>query len=292
MEKKVRANDDARVHPAGRLRRAGLSSPDNGAGLDGADTSWRALQQRRARGSAAVAGGALPTRRTPRVYEPVPVISPQDQKHLAEARYWEEETRKAKFEADQLQLELGEFQAAVREAKTSNKRNRFYDFSAQVNKESVEECIDTISRWARQDAGKPITVRFNSPGGEITYGLALFDFLRSVDLFDAPITTVAQGTAASMGAVLMQAGRRRIVGPQAFFLLHEASSEDRGRKSISERDEEQKWLVRLNDKLLAIMAERSTLSLREIKARAKRVEWWVDADEAVKIGFADEKGYR
>jgi ATP-dependent protease ClpP protease subunit len=45
---------------------------------------------------------------------------------------------------------------------------------------------------------------------------------------------------------------------------------------------------RLQRRLLTILAHRSTLTEQQIQRRWTRKEWWLDADEAVAHGFADE----
>jgi ATP-dependent protease ClpP protease subunit len=90
----------------------------------------------------------------------------------------------------------------------------------------------------------------------------------------------------NLGAVLLQAGDRRIVGANAFLMLHEVSNGVGGK--VSELEESVELSKRLQKRLLAILAERSTLGVAQIQRRWARRDWWLDADETVSLGFADE----
>lgn len=160
-----------------------------------------------------------------------------------------------------------------------------YNFFDHVDEDSVRECIHELGNWSRLSPGAPITIVFNTAGGLVMQGLALFDYLTMLRLAGHKITTVTFGRAASMGAVLLQAGDRRIVGPNAFVLLHEVSSGTWGKQS--EKEDDVAFTSRLQDKLIAILAKRSVLTARQIKARWKKTDWWLDANEAVQLGFAD-----
>lgn len=196
---------------------------------------------------------------------------------------WEARLRKA--EAEKAERELFEYTAQSEYAKASNFRNRVYDFVSEVNLRTVEESIDVISRWARQ--GKdPITVRFTSPGGHVSHGFSLFDSIRMYVGEGIPVTTIAMGEAASMAAVLLQAGSKRIIGQNATFFLHEVSGGVMG--DVSATEEHVTNMRNLNNRLVRILAERSTLKPNEIALKIKRKGWTLDADDCMKYGFADE----
>lgn len=214
----------------------------------------------------------------------------QDERNYAEAQYFKALTKKVAAEAWQAEVEASEFEEMAADARSANKRNRLYEFTSAVERQSVAAAIDQISRWARLDPERPITIRFNSPGGDVIYGLSLYDFLKSVDAEGTPVTTVAMGMAASMAGTLLQAGRRRVVTPNSYFMIHEITGGTEG--SASEMEDNTKLMKRLNDRLMIILAERSKMTVAKIKQAANRKDFWVDAQQAVELGFADEIGYR
>jgi ATP-dependent Clp endopeptidase proteolytic subunit ClpP len=143
-----------------------------------------------------------------------------------------------------------------------------------------------LGTWSRRTPGSEITVIFNSPGGSVLDGLALFDYLQQLKAIGHPVKTMALGRAASMGAVLLQAGSHRVIGRNAFLLIHEVSHQSVGK--VSEMEDSVGFTKRLQQRLLAILSERSHLTEREIQRKWARKEWWVDAEEAVELGLADE----
>lgn len=160
-----------------------------------------------------------------------------------------------------------------------------YNFFEPVNEESVSACIDTLAKWSRLAPKANITLILNTPGGLVKEGLALFDFLTILKMSGHYLTVVALGRAASMGSILLQAGDRRLIGPNAFVLLHEVSAGTSGK--VSEMEESVEFTARLQDKLIKILSSKSKLSVRQIKAKWKKTDYWLDAEESVEAGLAD-----
>lgn len=171
---------------------------------------------------------------------------------------------------------------------STNDRHHVYNFTGSVSASSVEACIAKITRWARRDPGCDMTIIFNSPGGSVIDGLALYDCIAELKGKGHKFTTVARGYAASMGGILLQAGDKRVIGANAHLLVHEVSSGAIGK--ISEIDDHQQFTKMLADRLLAILAERSTLSAKQIANRWSRRDWWLGSEECVHLGLADEIG--
>jgi ATP-dependent Clp protease protease subunit len=205
--------------------------------------------------------------------------------NLLEQRAWAE-LRKLQLETERTLLELDALRRAERDRAADPRAAHIYTFYSGVEPESVQQCMAELGTWSRRDPGSELTVIFNSPGGSVLDGLALFDYLHQLRSIGHPVTTVALGRAASMGAVLLQAGSRRVIGRNAFLLIHEVSHLSVGK--VSEMEDSVGFTKRLQQKLLAILAERSTLTDREINRRWARKDWWVDAEEAVALGLADE----
>ncbi len=162
---------------------------------------------------------------------------------------------------------------------------RIYDFTAEVGFGTVRACINTLTEW-RHRGDSPITVRFLTPGGNPIAGLALFDYIRLLQGGGLKVDTVAIGMAASMGAVLLQAGSKRYVTPSTWVMIHEISGEVEGK--YSEIIDITKWQKKIQDQLLNILAERSKLSKRQIMNKwSGQKDWWMTAQEAVDLGFVD-----
>lgn len=197
-------------------------------------------------------------------------LTAETNKALAEARL-------ANAEADFKELEVSRLRA------TSAEHNVF-TFYADVDDTSVYNSLNSLSTWSRRHPGEDLHIVLNSPGGSVIAGLALYDFLQDMKQSHF-ITVTTIGMAASMGGILLQAGHHRVASKNAFILIHEVSASSYGK--ITEMEDETTFLVRLQEKLMAILAERSSMTPRQIKARMKRKDWWMDAEQALELGFID-----
>jgi ATP-dependent Clp protease protease subunit len=213
----------------------------------------------------------------------LPVGAPPE--NLMEQRAWAE-LRKLQLETERTLLELEALRRNERDRAADPRAAHVYTFYSGVDADSVQQCMAELGTWSRRDPGSEITVIFNSPGGSVLDGLALFDYLHQLRSIGHPVTTMALGRAASMGAVLLQAGSKRVIGRNAFLLIHEVSHLSVGK--VSEMEDGVGFTKRLQQRLLAILAERSTLTERELSRRWVRRDWWLDAEEAVALGLADE----
>lgn len=167
--------------------------------------------------------------------------------------------------------------------------NRVYTFYGVVGPDSVGRCIYELDSMSRRFPGEDITILFNSMGGNIFDGMALYDFIMELKQREHKIVTKAFGMAASMAATLLQAGDERIIGKNSFLMVHETSGAVSEMRS-GEIEDVTKLLRRFEDKSLDILAERSTLSKTQIKNRWKRKDFWLDAEEALRYGFVDRIG--
>ena len=200
----------------------------------------------------------------------------------------EAEGRKERALGRKAELEVVHWEREDRDILSSPDHNHIYPFMGAVTGDSARSCIHALTKWSRRDPGCDMTLVFNSPGGSVIDGLALYDCITELKGKGHKITTVARGYAASMGGILLQAGDERIVGANAHVLIHEISSGAIGK--FSEIKDEVAFLTRLQDRCVNILAERSTMSARQIKRKWERTDWWLDADETVKLGFADRIG--
>src|SRR4051794_26556315 len=169
---------------------------------------------------------------------------------LAEQRAWAE-VRKLQLETERTLLELASLRRRERDSIADPGEAHVYTFYAAVDPENVQQCMSELGQWSRRDPGSPITVIFNSPGGSVLDGLALFDYLRRLRSVGHFVTTMALGRAASMGAVLLQAGDHRVMGENAFLLIHEVSNHTTGK--VSEMEDGVEFTRRLQKRLLAIL---------------------------------------
>jgi ATP-dependent Clp protease protease subunit len=196
------------------------------------------------------------------------------------------EIRKESALAEKAELEAADLRRESRDHEASANQARIYPFTGAVNSGSVQACVATLAVWSRRNPGDPMTIVFNSPGGSVIDGLALYDAIDDHKRNGHHVTTIARGMVASMGGILLQAGTKRIIGHNASMLIHEISSGWSGK--MSELKDETKFLKHLDDRCAEILAERSTLTAKQIKGRAERRDWWLTSSDVLTLGLADE----
>lgn len=135
-----------------------------------------------------------------------------------------------------------------------------------------------------QDATKDISVYINSPGGSVTAGLAIYD---TIQYITCDVATYCVGQAASMGAVLLSAGRKgkRFVLPNARIMIHQPWGGAEGKASdISIAAKE---ILRLKDRLNEILAFH-TGKTADILSNDTERDYFMSAEEAKSYGLVDE----
>jgi ATP-dependent Clp endopeptidase proteolytic subunit ClpP len=217
----------------------------------------------------------------------VRVTEAEASKHEAEARYFdarrfrEEQAGEAQtFSLEQQRLEHVQWQAYT--------GSRTYHFNSPVSDASVQQCVKMLNMWSKTDPGCEIEIIFNSPGGSVIDGLALFDFLQTLRERGHRIVTGTYGMAASMAGILLQAGDHRWVGEQAWILIHRTAFGAIGK--AYEIEDRVKWIERIEKRVIDIFVRRSgkKLTPQKIRKNWERKDWWLDAEEALELGVVDE----
>jgi ATP-dependent Clp endopeptidase proteolytic subunit ClpP len=203
----------------------------------------------------------------------------------AEARKFLAEASRAEAEAAIGQIMLDKERRDEEERLASNRYHHTYVFGDSVNSQSVKACMDRFDVWDRTEAGCDVTLIFNSPGGDVISGMALFDYLTEFRSRGHKLTTVAMGYAASMAGILLQAGEVRAVGRESYLLIHEVSFGASGK--IGEIEDEVKFVKMIQNRVLDIFAARAKVSRNYIATQWRRKDWWLDSDTALRLGIVD-----
>ena len=206
----------------------------------------------------------------------------------SKAEAWQAQVGAELLENDMLlaKLAMAEVQENEEKRLASDHHHRTYRFTSTVGDGSVKTAIEKLTTWHRIDPECEITFVINSAGGDIIAGFHLFDTLKWLGDEGHDITTVGLGMAASMGGVILQAGKTRVMGPRASLLIHEASFVAGG--SMGDIEDTVEFVKSLQNRILQIFADRSTLSKAQIKNRWKRKNWWLTAQQALEFGLVDE----
>lgn len=187
-------------------------------------------------------------------------------------------TEVARISADQLRREQTKFLA-------SDAYHNVYRFTGAVTDDSVKACMRTLTEWSRMSPGSDMEIVFYSPGGSVTAGLALWDFLQEVKSHGHKITTVIQGIAASMAGILSQAGTIRVMGKESWLMIHEVSFGAQGK--IGEIEDTVGWIKMVQERVKRIFAERSNMTVEDLEDIWRRKDAWLSSEEALAKGLID-----
>lgn len=128
-----------------------------------------------------------------------------------------------------------------------------------------------------------INLYLNSPGGEPTSMLAVYD---TIQFIRAPVATACVGQAASTAAVLLAAGApgRRTVLPHARIVLDQPSAGRQG--TLPDLQVEAKEVARLRTELVELLAKHTGRSVEQVRADTER-DLVLGATDAVAYGVVD-----
>lgn len=137
---------------------------------------------------------------------------------------------------------------------------------------------------ASSDPKKDIQIYINTPGGSVTAGLAIYDTMQYVK---CDVATICFGMAASMGAVLLAAGKKnkRFALPNTEILLHQVAGGAQGQ--ATEIEITAKQIIKIKNKLNKILANATGQSLEKVERDTDR-DFYLSSEEAREYGIIDE----
>lgn len=134
------------------------------------------------------------------------------------------------------------------------------------------------------DPGKDIQVYFNTPGGSVYAGLGIYDTMQYIS---ADVATICTGMAASMGAILLTAGKKgkRSALKHSRIMIHQPMGGAEGNASDIEITARE--IMKLKKELYQIIALHSGNTMEKVEKDADR-DYWMTSEEAKEYGMIDE----
>ena len=134
------------------------------------------------------------------------------------------------------------------------------------------------------DSEADISLYINTPGGQVSSGLGIYD---TMQLVEPDVATICTGMAASMGSVLLCAGAKgkRSALPHARVLIHQPLGGAQGQASdilIAAKE-----IEKLRAELCTILSSHSGQPYEKVFADADR-DFWMTAPEALEYGMIDK----
>lgn len=135
-----------------------------------------------------------------------------------------------------------------------------------------------------QNSKEDIRLYINSPGGQVTSALAIYDTMQYVK---ADVSTICIGMAASAAALLLAAGKKgkRIVLPNSEVLIHQVMGGAQGQ--ATDIDIHARHILTIKKRLNEIMARHTGQPLSRVEKDTER-DYFMNAEEAKKYGITDK----
>lgn len=162
-------------------------------------------------------------------------------------------------------------------------KDRIIFLGEEVNANSAAVVVAQLLFLEAEDPSKDIHLYINSPGGEITSGMAIYDTMRYIK---CDVSTICIGMAASMGAFLLAGGTRgkRMALPNAEIMIHQPSGGSQGQ--ATEIEIAAKHILRTKEKLNRILSDNTGKPYETVAADTER-DNWMDAEAAKAYGLID-----
>jgi len=163
-------------------------------------------------------------------------------------------------------------------------KERIIILGTPINDQVANLIVAQLLFLDREDPEKDIAFYINSPGGQITSGMAIYD---TMQLIHAQVSTIAMGMAASMGTILLTAGTKgkRYALPNATIHLHQPLGGVQGQAVDIEI--EAREILRIRDLLNIILQRHTGLTDEQIMKYTDR-NFYMTPTMAKDLGVIDD----
>ncbi len=165
-------------------------------------------------------------------------------------------------------------------------KDRIVILGTAVTDEVANAIIAQILFLEVENPEKDIHFYINSPGGSVTAGLAIYDFMQFVK---CDVATYCMGMAASMGSLLLQAGTKgkRYAMPNSRIMIHQPLLHGGGLSGqVTDIEIHARELVKTKEKLTRIY-EAHTGKDYETLYKAMERDNFMDVEAAKEYGLLD-----
>ena len=162
--------------------------------------------------------------------------------------------------------------------------DRIIFLGVQIDDDVANIIIAQLLFLASVDPKADVSLYINTPGGQVSSGLAIYD---TMQLIQPDVATICTGMAASMGSVLLCAGQqgKRSALPHSRVLSHQPLGGTQGQASdilIAAKE-----IEKLRTELFTIISEHSGQPYDKVAADGDR-DYWMTAQEALSYGMVDK----
>lgn len=162
-------------------------------------------------------------------------------------------------------------------------KDRIILLSGEINDEVANSIIAQLL-YLDSLSSDDIYLYINSPGGDVTSGLAIYD---TINYINSDVSTICTGLAASMGAFLLLSGTKgkRIALENSEIMIHQPLGGVKGQatdiKIATDR------ILKIKNKLNRIIAKRTNQNIKKIEKDVER-DYYLDPIDAKNYGIIDK----
>ncbi len=152
-----------------------------------------------------------------------------------------------------------------------------------INDPVANTIIAQLLFLEKQDPKKDIILYVNSPGGQVSSTLAMYD---TMQLIAPDVSTVCLGMAASGGAIILMGGAKgkRFALPHSEIMIHQPLGGTEGQATDIAIHAEH--IIRMKDMLNEMIAKHSGQKVAKVKIDTER-DKFLTAQEALEYGLID-----
>jgi len=163
-------------------------------------------------------------------------------------------------------------------------KDRIIFLGGSIDDAVANSIIAQLLFLTQQNSKEDIKIYINSPGGQVTSALAIYDTMQYVK---PDVSTICVGMAASAAALLLASGAKgkRMILPNGEVLIHQVMGGAQGQ--ATDIDIHAKHILNTKKCLNEIMAKHCKQKLEKVEQDAER-DYFMSAEEAKKYGIVDK----
>lgn len=164
-------------------------------------------------------------------------------------------------------------------------KDRVIFINGPISTEMSHVIVAQLLFLESEDPNKDIYLYINSPGGEVTAGLAIYDTMQFIK---CDVQTIAMGQVCSMGSLLAQSGAKgkRLILPNARHMIHQPSGGARGQ--ATDMEIQVREILQLKKTLIEIYMRHNTKdrTYQQLQHDMER-DFFMSSQDSVDYGLAD-----
>ncbi len=163
-------------------------------------------------------------------------------------------------------------------------KDRIVFLGGVIDDETANIIIAQLLFLESQNSKEDIKLYVNSPGGNVSSALAIYDTMQYVK---PDVATICLGVAASAAAVILASGAKgkRSILPNGEVMIHQVMGGAQGQ--ATDVDIHAKHILKIKERINQILAKHTGQPLKKLEQDSDR-DYFMSAEESKKYGIVDK----